>query len=42
MESENTFKDPAGMSHALLATVAFIGIALLAPVIRVIQVLIGA
>ncbi len=41
METDNTFKDEAGMSHILIGTLAFLGLALLAPVLRVIQVLFG-
>lgn len=42
MTTDNTKLDKAGYSHALIATLAFIGIALLAPVLRVIQVVFGA
>lgn len=42
MTTDTTFKDKAGFPHVLLAVAAFVGIALLAPVLRIIQVLMGA
>lgn len=41
-EISQSARDKAGYSHALLAVLAFVGIALLAPVLRVIQLLVGA
>ncbi len=42
MTSDQTTPDPAGLSHVLIGTLAFLGLALLAPVLRVIQLLLGA
>lgn len=41
MGTDNTFRDQAGLSHVLIGTLAFLGLALLAPVLRIIQLLIG-
>jgi len=42
METETTFKDKSGLIHVVLAILAFVGIASLTPVLRIIQVLLGA
>ncbi|WP_256473552.1 hypothetical protein [Aliidiomarina quisquiliarum] len=41
METDNTFQDQTGLPHVLVGTVAFLALALLGPILRVIQLMVG-